>query len=107
MAEPLSTTASIVAVVGFAAESSKLVVELFRKLARTSANVHDSLLAVASLHLILNDLQDCGSKLDQSYRFLAHFQDRVNECLKNLRAFEIKIDEIDAIFDGERTSRHH
>ena len=62
MAEPLSTTASIIAVVGFAAESSKLAIELFRKLARTPANVHDSLLALTTLHLTLNNLQDCGSK---------------------------------------------
>ena len=105
MAEPLSTTAATIAVVSFAAESSKLVFKFFHELACVPANLHDSYSALTSLHVTLNKLQDCATKLDPNYRFPSHFCDRIYECLKDLRAFEAKIGEIDAIFGKKKVLR--
>ena len=98
MAEPLSTAASTIAVVGFAAESSKLVFRFFHDLAHMPAYLHDSFLALNSLHVTLDHLQEHGARPNAKYRFSAHFCDRINECLKDLKAFEVQIAEIDAIF---------
>ena len=98
MAEPLSTTASTIAVVHLAAESSKLVFKFFHELKRMPANLRDSFLALTSLHVTLSKLQDCGTKLHSEYRFSAQFCDRISECLKDLKVFEAKLGEIDAIF---------
>ena len=106
MAEPLSASASIIAVVGFAAESSKLIFSFFQGIAHAPANVHDSALALSSLSVTLTNLQQSGTKLDPKYKFPAHFRSRLNDCLKDLKAFEAKIDKIDAVLSNRGTSRH-
>ncbi|KAL8834878.1 MAG: hypothetical protein Q9176_007243 [Flavoplaca citrina] len=96
MAEPLSASASIIAVVGFAAESSKLIFCFFQGITHAPANIHDSALALRSLFVTLTNLQQSGTKLDPNYKFPAHFCGRLNDCLKDLKNFEARIDKTDA-----------
>lgn len=55
----------------------------------------------------LNSLQQVSTRLDPKYKFPAHFRHRLNECLKDLKAFEAKIGKIDDIFrkKGGKTRR--
>lgn len=99
MAEPLSITASTIAVVGLAAECSKLMLSFFHGVKHVPAKVHDALIALRSLHVTLTSLQEIGTKLDPKYKFSTHFCHRLDECLKELKVFEVKIDKIDAKFD--------
>lgn len=105
MAEPLSTTASIMAVVGFAAESSKIMFKFFHGVNSMPANVHESLLALKSLHVTMTNLQQSGTKLDPKYKFPTHFCHRLSECLHDLKAFEAKIGKIDAKFGKKGTRK--
>ena len=107
MAESLSTGASIITVVGFAAESSKLMFRFFHGVAHAPANIHDSALALNSLYVTVTNLQQSGTKLDPKYKFPAHFCGRLNDCLKDLKAFEAKIGKIDAKFGRQGTRKHH
>ncbi|KAL9024061.1 MAG: hypothetical protein Q9180_008010 [Flavoplaca navasiana] len=106
MAEPLSASASIIAVVGFAAESSKLIFSFFQGITHAPATIHDSALALSSLYLTLTKLHQSGTKLDTNYKFPAHFCGRLNDCLKDLRTFEAKRDKIDAVFSNRGTRKH-
>ena len=106
MAEPLSASASIIAVVGFAAESSKLIFCFFQGITHAPANIHDSALALSSLYVTLTNLQKSGTKLDPNYKFPAHFCGRLNDCLKDLKGFEAKIGKIDAVFSNQGTRKH-
>lgn len=103
MAEPLSTTASVLTVVGFAAESSKTVFKFFRGIASMPANVHESLLVLKSLYITMTNLQQSGTKLDPKYKFSPHFCHRLNECLNDLKTFETKIAKIDARFGVKKS----
>ena len=105
MVEPLSTTASVLAVVGFAAEYSKTVFNFFRGIASTTANVHESFLALKSLHITMTNLQQTGTKLDPKYKFPTHFCHRLSECLNDLKKFEIKISKIDAKFAKKKSCK--
>ncbi len=104
MAEPLSTTASVIAVVGFAAQTSQIMFKFFHGVASMPAKVHESLLALKSLHVTMTHLQQCGTKLDPKYKFPTHFCHRLSECLNDLKTFEAKIGKIDANF-GKKGSR--
>lgn len=103
MTEPLSTTASAIAMAGFAAESSKLVFKFFHGVASAPANIHSASIALRSLHVTLTNLRESGTKLDPQYKFSTHFCRRLNDCLKDLNTFEAKIGKIDAIFGKEGT----
>ncbi|KAL8700694.1 MAG: hypothetical protein Q9201_005310 [Fulgogasparrea decipioides] len=103
MTEPLSTTASAIAMAGFAAESSKLVFKFFYGVASAPANIHNASIALRSLHVTLNNLRQSGTRLDPQYKFSTHFCRRLNDCLKALNTFEAKIGKIDAIFGKEGT----
>lgn len=105
MAEPLSTIASVMAMAGFAAESSKTVFNFFRGIASMPANVHESLLALKSLHVTIINLQQSGMKLDPKYKFSSHFCQRLNECLNDLKTFEVKISKIDAKFGKKKSCK--
>ncbi|KAL8921172.1 MAG: hypothetical protein Q9172_004168 [Xanthocarpia lactea] len=105
MAEPLSASASIIAAIGFAAESSKLIFRFFQGIAHAPANIHDSALALSSLYVTLTSLQQSGTKLDPKYKFPAHFCSRLNDCLKDLKTFEAKLDKIDAVFSNRGTRK--
>lgn len=105
MVEPLSATASIIAVVGFAAESSKFMFKFLRGVAHVPANIHDSSLALKSLYVTLTNLQQRSTKLDPQYEFPAHFCQRLNDCLKDLKTFEAKIGKIDAILGKKGTRK--
>ncbi|KAL8894464.1 MAG: hypothetical protein Q9192_004300 [Flavoplaca navasiana] len=106
MAEPLSASASIIAVVGFAAESSKLIFSFFQGITHSPATIHDSALALSSLYVTLTNVQQSGTKLGPSYKFPAHFCGRINDCLKDLKTFEAKIDKIDAVFSNRGIRKH-
>ncbi|KAL8714062.1 MAG: hypothetical protein Q9225_006637 [Loekoesia sp. 1 TL-2023] len=105
MVEPLSATASIIAVVGFAAESSKLMFKVFQGVVHRPANIHDASLALKSLYVTLTNLQQRSTKLDPKYEFPAHFCQRLNDCLKDLKTFEAKIGKVDAILGKEGTRK--
>ena len=107
MAEPLSTAASIIAVVSFAAESSKVMFKFFEGIAHAPANIHESALALKSLYMTLTNLQQSGTKLDPKYKFPAHFCGRLNDCLTDLKTFEAKIGKIDAKFGKQGTRQHY
>lgn len=104
MAEPLSTTASIMAAVSFAAEYSKIMFKFFHGVASMPANVHESLLALSSLHVTMANLQQRGTKLDPKNKFPPHFCHRLDECLGDSKAFEARIGKIDAKF-GKKATR--
>lgn len=107
MADPLSTTASVVAVVGFAAESSKTIFKVFRGFTSMPANVQESMQSLKSLQITMTNLQQSGLKLDPNHKFSSHFCSRLNECLKDLNAFKIKIAKIEAQFGSKRTRKHN
>ncbi|KAL8751039.1 MAG: hypothetical protein Q9184_006203 [Pyrenodesmia sp. 2 TL-2023] len=107
MTEPLSTTASAIAIAGFAAESSKLIFKFFHGVASAPANIHDASIALRSLHMTLTALQQRGTRLDPQYKFSTHFCRRLDDCLEDLKTFEAKISKIDAIFDKEGTRQRH
>lgn len=107
MAEPLSTVASTIAIVGFAVDSTKVVFKFFHELARMPAAVHDSLITLNSFHVTLTRLQQSSTKLDSKYTFPAHFCRRISECLQDLKTFEAKIGETDAILDKKRSHKRN
>jgi len=69
------------------------------------ANVHESFLALKSLHVTMTNLQQSGTKLDPKYKFPTHFCHRLNECLNDLKTFEAKFGKIDAKFGKKRTRK--
>jgi hypothetical protein len=94
MSDPLSTTASVMTVIAFAAESSKILFKVFRGVTSMPIDVQASLQSLKSLHETMNNLQQTGTKLDPNHKFPAHFCRRLNECLNDLEALEAKIDNI-------------
>lgn len=106
MAEPLSTTASVMAVIGFAAESSKLMFRSFHGAASMPARVHEFSVALKALNVTLTNLRQTGTKLDPKYSFPAHFCSRLNECLDDLRSFEAKLKKIDVIFGKKNQKKY-
>ena len=105
MAEPLSITASTIAVVGLATESSKFMFNFFHGIKHVPANVHDTSIALKSLHVTLTGLQEIGTKLDPKYKFPAHFCHRLDECLEDLKIFEAKISKIDVILGTQKSCK--
>lgn len=105
MAEVLSTTASILAVVGFVAESSKILLKICRGVTAMPEDVCQSLQSLKSLHEIMANLQQTGTRLGFSQSFPAHLHDRFSECLKDLKIFEAKLNKVHAKI-GKKTHKH-
>lgn len=105
MGEPLSITASIIAVAGFAAESSKTIFRFFYEIANAPQEVRHSILALQSLHMTLINIQQIGTKLPASYSFPPNFCSRLHECIGELNKFEAKIKAIDSELHEKRTER--
>lgn len=105
MAEPLSTTASILAVLGFAAESSKIILQICHGVSTMPNDVCQSLQSLQSFHEIMANFQQTDTNLDSSHSFPAHLCARLGECLKDLKSFETKLNKIHAKI-GKKGRKH-
>lgn len=105
MAEPLSTIASILAVLGFAAESSKIILKICRGVSSMPNDVCQSLQSLQSLHEIMANLQKTGANLGSSRNFPAHLCARLGEYLEDLKQFEAKLNRIHTKI-GKKAHKH-
>ena len=106
MADPLSSSASILAIAGFTVESTKVVFKFFRGVTSIPDSVHKSLHALQSLQIVLTCLQQRGTSLASPYHFSSHFCSRLQECLADLKAFEAKLEAIDKELRKNEISKH-
>ncbi|KAI4175257.1 MAG: hypothetical protein LQ343_001793 [Gyalolechia ehrenbergii] len=95
MTDPISAVGSILAVVGCAAETSKLLFKFFRRVPTLPRDIRHSSEALESLQDTLSQLQRCGAQLDPTYRFSAQFTRRLHECSHQLTDWAIKIESLD------------
>lgn len=91
MADPLSSIASVIAIAGLAAKSSKIIFKFFNGIPSVPADLKHSLLALQSLHETLTALQRSGTKIDPRHNLPPHICTRLNECLTDLKNFEAKL----------------
>ena len=106
MAEPLSSTASVIAVVACATESTKFLFKFFRDISRVPENVRQLHRALESLHITLSALQDAIISSDSDLQFSPHLRQRLRECLRHLKAWSSKIARLDSETDQSRSNRH-
>lgn len=106
MSDPLSVAASVVAVAGFAAESSKTIFRFFHGMSSASQDVRHSILALQSLHATLTNIQEIGAKLPANYSFPSNLRSRLHECIGELKTFEAKIKKIDSDLQEKKNLRN-
>lgn len=106
MAEPLSSTASVIAVVVCAAESTEFLFRFFRDTSRVPETVRQLHKALKSLHITLTALQDAGTTSNSHVQFSSHLRQRLRECLTHFEAWSSKIARIDSEIDQSRSNRH-
>ncbi|KAL9121111.1 MAG: hypothetical protein Q9187_002335 [Circinaria calcarea] len=53
----------------------------------------------------MTNLQQSGTELDPKYKFSTHFCHRLNQCLNDLKTFEVKIGKIDARFGVKKSCK--
>ena len=86
MGDPLSSLASVITVVGCAAESIQFLLTFFHQFHGAPARIGRWLEMLESLHFTLTSLQECSTSLDPRYRFPPHFCRRLVDCLNQLQA---------------------
>ena len=96
MSELLSSLASVITVVGSAAESIKALTRFFRQSRNAPVHVHQWLTMLESLRSTLSSLQQYGRNLDPRYQFSSHFQQRLLSCVIQLQICASEIARIDA-----------
>lgn len=106
MADPLSSTASVLTIVVCAAESTKYLFKFFHGISRVPESVRQLHRALKSLHVTLTALQDAGTSSSSNVQFSPHLRQRLRECLNHLEAWSTKIGRIDSEIDQSQLSRH-
>ena len=106
MAEPLSSTASVLAIIACAAESTKVLLKFFRNISRVPENVRHLHVALKSLHITLTSLHDASTRSSSNLHFSSHLRHRLRECLIHLEAWSSKIAKVDNAIDKDRPSCH-
>ncbi|KAL8675816.1 MAG: hypothetical protein Q9186_007580 [Xanthomendoza sp. 1 TL-2023] len=96
MSDPISALGSALAIVGFAAETSRFLFKFLRRISSLPRDIHQSSEALNSLQVTLSQLQHCGAQLDPRYTFSAQFTTRLRECARQLTDWANKIKELDA-----------
>lgn len=104
MAEPLSSTASVIAVAACAAESTKFLFKFFREFTLAPEHIRQLYTALQSLRLTLIGLQHCGARLDTDWRFPPHFTHRLEDCSRQLNVWTDRIAKLDNVLDKEHSS---
>ena len=96
MSDPLSSLASILTLVGNAAQSTKALVTFFRDFQHAPSEVHEWLMMLESLHSALHTLEQYGSSVDSEQRFSLHLRQRLTGCLNQLQCCATELAKIDA-----------
>jgi hypothetical protein len=91
MAEALSVTANIFAVVSFAGESSKFLFEFFRAASGAPEEIQHQILTLRTLCSIFASIHALGSLLPREHAWTNDFQDRLTACTADLHNVESKL----------------
>ena len=103
MADPLSTVASVIAVAGLAASTSKKLIDFFQKLPSIPADIEHSFRALHSLHQTLLNVQEESTNAGSSHQYAPYFCERLRDCVADLAAYEAKLYKISAKFDKQNS----
>ena len=106
MTEPLSSTASVLAVAVCVTQSAKFLFKFFHDVGRIPDNVRQLLTALNSLHATLTALQQCGTSTNPNLRFSPRFCQRLSDCLTQLTLWSTKVAKIDTALNEQGASHH-
>ena len=96
MPDPLSSVASVITLVGGAADSIKVLVTFCREFHNAPAEVHEWLTMLEALRLTLSNLEQCGRNLGSRYHFSSTFHQRLLTCVEQLQNCVGEIAQVDA-----------
>ena len=105
MADPVSSTASVITVIACAIQSTKVLLK-FLHISQVPESVRQLHIALKSLHITLTALQDAGRSSSPNVQFSPHLRQRLRECLSHLEAWSSKIARIESEMDQSRSNRH-
>ncbi|KAL8779151.1 MAG: hypothetical protein Q9213_007077 [Squamulea squamosa] len=106
MSEPLSSTASVLAVAVCVTESAKFLFKFFHDVARVPEKVRQLLSALDALQKTLAALQQYSTTLGPELQFSPHFCHTLSECRTQLTHWLSKLARIDSRLNKLGASHH-
>jgi len=91
MADPLSVTAGTLAILGFAAQSSKLLYEFLRTVSEAPKEIRQHLSTIHALASTFQAIGSLGQQIPPEYAWSPEFKDNLNACVADLRDVEVEM----------------
>ncbi len=104
MCDPVSATASVLAVAGFAAHSCEYLYKTFKSLSDAPEEVQRHIASLHALQLTLVDIGMLEKDVSDPALFTQEFKSRLQECLLDLQAMERQAKPFQQDFE-DRTAR--
>jgi len=91
MADPLSVAASTLAILGFAAQSSKLLHDVFLSVSEAPKEIQQHLSTIHALTSTFMAIQALGQQIPPEHAWSPEFLNNLNACMEDFRDVESKI----------------
>jgi hypothetical protein len=105
MADPLSITANIVAVLGFSIQSCNYLVDFFKRIADAPAEVEHNIIWLEALHSTFSELHALGKDAnlhDTQIELPSGFNARLEDCKADLLEMESRVRRVGHNLKGGR-----
>ena len=94
MADPLSVTASAIAVLGLASQSSKLLLDFFSTFSEAPKEIQQHVTALHALASTFRGIQALGQQMPPEHAWSLEFESRLKECVADFRAMQLKMEKL-------------
>lgn len=91
MFDPLSTTASTIAIVGFAGESCQFLFEFFRTVSGAPREVEHHVSSLRALRATFTGIESLSNDISLDGALPQEFHIRLKECMADIKAIELRV----------------
>ena len=94
MADPLSLTASTIAVIGIACQSSKLLLDFFRTVSDAPTEIQHHIASLHALSSTFMGIQALGQQMPPEYTWSPEFEGRLKNCVADFQGMLLKMEKL-------------
>ena len=105
MGDPLSVTANLVAVIGIAGQSCRLLFEFLQTVSEAPKEIQQQITALKALSSTFRGIQTLGQHMPAELAWSSEFHALLLECMTDLRAMESKMKKLNEHLERGRMRR--
>jgi hypothetical protein len=105
MTDPLSVSASTLAVICFAGQSCRFLFGFFHNVAEVPKDIQQHLSALQALSSTFERIRALGEDMPTSVQWPADFDTRLRDCLADFRSVEVKMQKVSKQIEKGRLRR--